>query len=45
MLDSVINAHKWYYPQTLLENSKYEAKKTKMEYLINDELKSSSSGN
>ena len=43
MLDSVIKASKKYYLQTLLEECKYEAKKTKMENLINDELKSSSS--
>ena len=43
MLDSVIKASKKYYPQTLLEKSKYDAKKTKMENLINDELESSSS--
>ena len=43
MLDSVIKANKKYYLQTLLEECKYEAKKTKMENLINDELKSSSS--
>ena len=43
MLDSVIKANKKYYPQTLLEESKYEAKKTKIENLINDELESSSS--
>ena len=30
MLDSVIKASKKYYPQTLLEVCKYEAKKTKM---------------
>ena len=27
-----------YYPQTLLEECKYEIKKTKMENLINDDL-------
>ena len=43
MLDSVIKASKKYYHQTLLEKSKYDAKKTKMENLINDELESSSS--
>ena len=41
MLDSVIKASKNYYPQTLLEECKYEVKKTKMENLINDELESS----
>ena len=30
ILDSVIKASKKYYPQTLLEVCKYEAKKTKM---------------
>ena len=29
---------KKYYPQTLLEDFKYEIKKTKMENLINDDL-------
>ena len=41
MLDSVIKASKKHYHQTLLEKSKYDAKKTKMENLINDELESS----
>ena len=43
MLDSVIRANKKYYPQTLLEECKYEIKKNKMENLINDDLDSSSS--
>ena len=43
MLNSVIKASKKYYPQTLLEECKYEAKKTKMENLINHELESRSS--
>ena len=34
---------KKYYPQTLLEEYKYEIKKTKMENLINDDLEKSSS--
>ena len=34
---------KKYYPQTLLEECKYEIKKTKMENLINDDLEKSSS--
>ena len=34
---------KKYYPKTLLEECKYETKKTKMENLINDELGPSSS--
>ena len=38
MLDFVIRANKKYYPQTLLEECKYEIKKTKMENLINDDL-------
>ena len=36
MLDYVIKASKMYYPQTLLEKCKYQAKKTKMENSIND---------
>ena len=43
MLDSVIRANKKYYPQTLLEECKYEIKKNKMENLINDDLDPSSS--
>ena len=43
MLDSVIRVNKKYYPQTLLEQCKYEMKKTKMENLINDDLDPSSS--
>ena len=38
MLDSVIRGSKKYYPQILLEESKYEIEKTKMENLINDDL-------
>ena len=38
MLDSVIKAKKKYYPQTLLEECKYEQEKTKMENLIDDDL-------
>ena len=34
MLDSVIRVNKKYYPQTLLEEWKYEMKKNKMENLI-----------
>ena len=45
MLDSVIRVNKKYYPQTLLEEYKYEIKKNKVENLINDELDSSSSDN
>ena len=42
MLDSVIRANKKYYPQTLLEERKYEIKNNKMESLINDNLDPSS---
>ena len=38
MLDSVIKAKKKYYPQTLLEECKYEKHKIKMENLIDDDL-------
>ena len=43
MLDSVIGVSKKSYPQILLEECKYEIKKTKMENLINDDLDLSSS--
>ena len=43
MLNSVIRANKKYYPQTLLEECKYEIKKNKMENLIHDDLDPSSS--
>ena len=43
MLDSVIKVNKKYYPQILLEECKYEIKKTKIENLINDDLEQSSS--
>ena len=43
MLDSVIRVNKKYYPQTLLEEYKYEIKKNKMENFISDDLDSSSS--
>ena len=43
MLDSVVKAKKKYYPQTLLEECKYEPKKIKMENLIDDDLEKSSS--
>ena len=43
MLDSVIKAKKKYYPQTLLEECKYELKKIKMENFIDDNLEKSSS--
>ena len=38
MLDSVVKAKKKHYPQTLLEECKYESKKIKMENLIDDDL-------
>ena len=43
MLDSVIKASRNCYPQTLLEECKYEAKKINIENLINDELELSPS--
>ena len=43
MVDSLIKANKKYYPQTFLEECKYEIKKNKMENLINDDLDPSSS--
>ena len=43
MLESVVKVKKKYYPQTLLEECKYEIKKTKLENLINDDLEPSSS--
>ena len=43
MIDSVVKVKKKYYPQTLLEECKYETKNIKMENLINDELETSSS--
>ena len=43
MLDSFITANKKYYPQTLLEECKYEIEKNKMENHINDELDPGSS--
>ena len=43
MLDSVIKAKKKHYPQTLLQQCKYESKKIKMENLIDDDLAKSSS--
>ena len=36
MLDSVVKAKKKYYPQTLLEECKYEQKRIKTENLIDD---------
>ena len=43
MLDSVIKARKKYYPQTLLEECKYEQEKIKMVNLIGDDLEKSES--
>ena len=43
MLDSVIKAKKKNYPQTLLEECKYEQEKIKMENLIDDDLEKVSS--
>ena len=43
MLDSNIRISKKYYPQILLEESKYEIKNTKMENLNNGDLDLSSS--
>ena len=45
MLDSVITVNKKHYPQTLLEECKYEMKRTKMKNFINDDLEPSSSDN
>ena len=42
MLDSVLKGKKKYYPQTFLEECKYEPKKIKMENLIDDDLEKSS---
>ena len=42
MLDSVVRVKKKYYPKTLLEECKYDIKKTKMDNLIDDELEASS---
>ena len=38
MLDSVIRVSKKHFPQALIEECKYEIKKTKRENLINDDL-------
>ena len=43
MLDPVIRVNKKYYPQTLLEECKYEIKKNKMENLTDEDLDPSSS--
>ena len=41
MLDFVIEAKKKYYPQTLLEECKYEQERIKIENLIDDDLEKS----
>ena len=41
MLDYVVKAKKKYYPQTLLEEWRYEQEKIKMENLIDDDLEKS----
>ena len=43
MLDSVIEAKKKYYPQTLLEECKYVQERIKIENLIDDDLEKSES--
>ena len=43
MLDSVIKAKKKYYPQTLLEECKYDQEKIKLENLTDDDLEKNSS--
>ena len=43
MLDSVIRANKKFYPQPLLEECKYVIRNNKMESLINNDLRLSSS--
>ena len=43
MLDSVIKVNKKYYPQTFLEECKYEIKKNKMENRVNEDFEPSSS--
>ena len=45
MLDSVIKAKKKYYPQTLLEECKYEQKRIKTENLNDDDWEKSLSDN
>ena len=44
MIDSVINANKKYYPQALLEESKYVQEKIKNENYITEDLEKSESG-
>ena len=43
MLDSVIKAKKKYYPQTLLEEYKYEQERIKIKNIINENLEKSES--
>ena len=43
MVDSVIKANKKYYPQTLLEECKYDQEKIKMKNLIDDDLEKDAS--
>ena len=43
MLDSIIKANKKCYPETLLEECKYEQKRIKIENLIDDGLEKSES--
>ena len=43
MLHSVIKANKKYYPQTLLEECKFEQKRMKMEEFIDDDFEKSES--
>ena len=45
MLDSVVKAKKKYYPQTLLEECKYEQKRIKTENLNDDDWEKSLSHN
>ena len=44
MLDSVIKAKKKYYPQTFLEECKYEQEKIKIQNHIDDDLEKRLSG-
>ena len=44
-LESIIKANKKYYPQTLLEESRYKVKNKKVENLINNDLELTSSDN
>ena len=43
MIDSVINANKKYYPQTVLEECKYVQEKIKTDSYIDEELEKSES--